>query len=420
MSTPISVGLYFDSRPLGNWNWNTFIASEIGMSGSDSQMLWLSYHLSRQPDYRFQLFTNIAVAPYDGINVQQVADAVTAVRQAHKEGCSILILNGRHGPDTIQALAAAESFGIKLIVWAHNPPHPQLQELYTKLCAVKRVVAVSRNQYHHCRHFSWFPKLCVVSNGVEIPMSLTEQALDNGKPVIGWLGATNESKGFHWMCMAWPAIRKQFPNAVLKVMGSVRLHDCNREVGESGIAERSFEQKYIHPWLGATEMERKKNGVSLLGKLNPAQLALEIPACDLGVVNPNLPPHHETFCISALDFQRYAVPVIGAKAGGLLETVANGKTGMLVERPDQLAGTVIGLLRKPERIARMRRQCLPFVSGHFAMEHMATEAMRVIREVALDRPAAILPLETNGLSIRILAKELLRLWRIVSRARVSA
>jgi len=70
------------------------------------------------------------------------------------------------------------------------------------------------------------------------------------------------------------------------------------------------------------------------------------------VVNPSL---SESFGVSIVEGMASGVPVVGTRIGGMLDTVLDGETGLLVEpeRPDLLAKAVVSLLEDPNRAKQM-------------------------------------------------------------------
>jgi D-inositol-3-phosphate glycosyltransferase len=93
--------------------------------------------------------------------------------------------------------------------------------------------------------------------------------------------------------------------------------------------------------------------VELRGQVARADLPALYRSADLVLV----PPWYEPFGIVPLEAMGCGVPVVASAVGGLLDTVVDGTTGVLVppRRPDLLAAAVRELLADPRRRARMGR-----------------------------------------------------------------
>jgi glycosyltransferase involved in cell wall biosynthesis len=89
--------------------------------------------------------------------------------------------------------------------------------------------------------------------------------------------------------------------------------------------------------------------VELLGQVSPIQKAIE----DVGVVV--VPSIGEGFGMVALEAMERARPVIASAVGGLVDTVRDGQTGILVPpgEAEPLAQAIVELITDPARAARL-------------------------------------------------------------------
>src|SRR5205085_5830421 len=124
-------------------------------------------------------------------------------------------------------------------------------------------------------------------------------------------------------------------------------HHPNATMGSTGVMTAAFESKH---W-------RALGGIHLHGAIARAELLARLRFMRVAVVNPNLTGSTETFCLSAVEAQACGVPVVGAAAQGLLETVADGRSGLLIRRqsPRELADAIVRLLQDDALHAELAR-----------------------------------------------------------------
>lgn len=93
--------------------------------------------------------------------------------------------------------------------------------------------------------------------------------------------------------------------------------------------------------------------VHLLGRVVPAELPDQLRAADVVVA----PPWYEPFGIVPLEAMACGRPVVGSAVGGLLDSVADGTTGLLVppRDPTALAAAIRALATDPQLRARLGR-----------------------------------------------------------------
>ncbi|MBN2460295.1 MAG: glycosyltransferase family 4 protein [Candidatus Cloacimonetes bacterium] len=152
----------------------------------------------------------------------------------------------------------------------------------------------------------------------------------------------NYRKGIDILIKAMPDILKAVPDSFLIVGGDgPEKANLKTLVSELGIDKR----------------------IIFTGHIPNKVLVDYYNACDIFII----PSREEGFGIAAAEAMACGVPVIGTKAGGLVETIQDGITGLLVESEDvnNLSKAVIKLLSKKAEAERMGRNGLSRIRKEF-------------------------------------------------------
>jgi glycosyltransferase involved in cell wall biosynthesis len=146
------------------------------------------------------------------------------------------------------------------------------------------------------------------------------------QPTLLLLGRVVPQKGFDLGLQAFATVLRSRPDARLVVGGDgVDLHALRSLAETLGVAP----------------------SVSFLGWVPPVQVPALIEEATIVV----MPSRYEPYGLVAIEAARCARPVVAFRTAGLVEAVADGETGVLVERGDTeaLAAAVAGLLADPVR-----------------------------------------------------------------------
>lgn len=233
------------------------------------------------------------------------------------------------------------------------------------LDATDAVVGVSD---HIARLFrASFPKyrgeVVTAYNGVNVddfqPGPGADARREDVLPIL-FVGRVSPEKGVHTLIEAFAKVASRIPQARLDLVGGRTTMRQDFLVGiSSDPLVRALGRFY--DGTVATSYQRHLDGlVSQLGLTGKVRFVGHVPHRELPeryrssavVANPSL---SESFGISMVEGMACGIPVVGTKVGGMLETVIDGETGLLVEpeRPDLLAEAVVSLLGDPERAKQM-------------------------------------------------------------------
>jgi D-inositol-3-phosphate glycosyltransferase len=122
------------------------------------------------------------------------------------------------------------------------------------------------------------------------------------------------------------------------------------------------EHAYGEELLDLTERLGVADLVRFTGALQRSELADLLAAADLVLV----PSRSETFGLVAVEAAASGTPVVGSRAGGLIESISDGVSGVLVDsrRPEDWAGVIHSLLADPARLARMSLSARDHAEGY--------------------------------------------------------
>jgi glycosyltransferase involved in cell wall biosynthesis len=144
-----------------------------------------------------------------------------------------------------------------------------------------------------------------------------------------FVGRLERRKGIDVLLAIAPRLLERHPKLVLCLVGDDTLGD-----GEGSTFRRRFEAAFKdHPAAGRVHFE---------GKATDERLYSCFAGCDIFVA----PSRYESFGLIFLEAMMFGKPVVGCRAGGMPEIIADGETGLLAEPGDEES-----LLRCLDRLA---------------------------------------------------------------------
>ncbi|MBK8987152.1 MAG: glycosyltransferase [Chloroflexi bacterium] len=173
-----------------------------------------------------------------------------------------------------------------------------------------------------------------------------------------YVGRLEKRKGIADLFAAIPQVLDQIPHTRFVIVGADNSHQDGFQKKQGCDYVTYFARAY----------PQYQSRVTFTGAVSDADLNSQYQQCDLFVA----PSLYESFGLIYLEAMNYAKPVIGCRAGGIPEVVADGITGLLVdpEAPTQLAAAILRLLRSPTLLREMGlagRQQLLETFTHVAM-----------------------------------------------------
>lgn len=363
------VGFYLDTLNIQTIDVREVDAGNPGMGGTEYMFFLVAAHLARTHDVT--MYVTRAGAFPAGLRCVVVSDLAEAAARMALNGEELLVLRES---EVLANRKLLGRLGQKLLVWAHNYSGHRILKACAACPAIARYLCVSREQYENLRDEAVFAKADFVYNAVATaawPRDPAPAQEDN----VFFMGSLTEQKGFHVLARHWQAIVQAVPTARLHVVGSGQLYSRDAVLGPMGLAAAGYERQFAR---FVTENGRIRDDIVFHGTVGADKLDLLMRA-KVAVANPT--GIGETFCISALEFGLLGVPVVTRNAGGPVNVVVNGETGLLYERESQLPGAVIALLKDEGRRRDMGRKAIIHTRSHFDIEPVVAKWARILAEV---------------------------------------
>lgn len=194
------------------------------------------------------------------------------------------------------------------------------------------------------------------------PMKSKEQHLTSGELKILTVARLHKYKGLNYLIEAMKAVHKEIPDARLYILGK-------------GPEERSL--------IKLVESLALDGVVEFIKTPIPNHQMPELYAeCDI-YVQPSI---IEPFGIAVLEAMACGKPVIGTKVGGMMDTIADGETGFLVNPKDSkaLAERIITLNDEKLR-KKLGKNARERAVEHFDWKKIGLEYQRLLNSIATSR-----------------------------------
>jgi glycosyltransferase involved in cell wall biosynthesis len=194
------------------------------------------------------------------------------------------------------------------------------------------------------------------------------------RPVVLYVGRLSAEKGVHLLLEAFGRLRARHPDATCLVIGPDwgPLRKVRPREGELA--------RLAGDYVGHLRRLAAPHGnrVIFAGPVPNGELPLYHALADL-LVAPSL---LESFGIPAIEAGASGLPVVASAAGGLVDTIVPGRTGLLVPPGDvpALADALDALLSNPSRARSLGRAARDHVAA-FAWDHIADTLAGYYEEV---------------------------------------
>ncbi|MBI5210609.1 MAG: glycogen synthase [Elusimicrobia bacterium] len=232
-----------------------------------------------------------------------------------------------------------------------------------------RVIAVSKHSREDVlKHFDVKPeRVAVIHNGIDLnlyrPLETdgTRQAFDIGENYVLFVGRVSRQKGIEHLVEA-----VQYLDPGVQCVCCTSAPDTKEF--EEEIAARIAKQPRI-VWINS--LLREEQYVELYSNAR-------VFAC---------PSVYEPFGIINLESMACETPIVASAVGGILETVVDGETGLLVKpaNPRALADAINRLLRDRPLAEKFGKNGRRRVEAHFSWTSIAERTEKLYEEVLRER-----------------------------------
>jgi hypothetical protein len=192
-------------------------------------------------------------------------------------------------------------------------------------------------------------------------------ALPEGVVRLLFVGRLEERKGIDVLLNVLPSLLAKHPQLHVDIVGNDQLAS-----GHGLTYRKLFE--------AAHSGQKILSRVHFHGEVAEAALRGFYQACDVFVA----PSRFESFGLILLEAMMFAKPVIACRAGGMVEVVDEGTSGLLAEPGDapSLAAAIDLLVGDTDLRARMGRAGRVRYEARFTPERMAEDVLAFVSEVA--------------------------------------
>lgn len=366
-----SIGLiaYNTAMEMGRDVHLTLIGKRRMEGGEAAELPFGVSYVSNPLDDAVQFFSTHYPRWAHRIGISAVADSYPAyarsvANELDRDGCSIVhVMNYWNWCRRLSAPAKNRRLVLEMQAeWLSQMDERKVQ---AELEAADAVIAVSDHIGKLFR--TTFPRyhgqVATAYNGVKLDTfspAPTGSARDEGELNVLFVGRVSPEKGIHMLIEAFAKVAAGEPRARLMIVGSRATLRPDFIVNISadplvraldrfyGGPECDDYQTYLDVLVRKLNLSDK---VRFVGKVAHKELPNWYRASKV-VVNPSL---SESFGISIVEGMACGIPVVGTTVGGMLETIVDGETGLLVEpeRPDLLADAVVSVLGDDKRATTM-------------------------------------------------------------------
>jgi D-inositol-3-phosphate glycosyltransferase len=187
-------------------------------------------------------------------------------------------------------------------------------------------------------------------------------ALPPGTVLLGLVGRFDSGKGQRFVVKAFARLRQQYPQLQLLFVGESTRNEGNayQERVLARVRALGLEQVvHVRPFTASPEMAYQALDIALVASTN------------------------ETYGMVTLEAMAAGLPVVAAAAGGTMELVADGQTGLLFPLRDQVAfgAAIVRLLPPSGWATQLGQQAQTHVQATYSHQQQCAQTEQVLHAI---------------------------------------
>ena len=349
------LGIYLDNSKIHTDDFSMIEVANPGIGGTEYEFIILIKNIKRYlQDVKLDVFQTKEMAFSDTVDrTTIVKNMEEAIRLASGQEDIMIVRT-----ETDRRIPKATN-GCKIITWSHNYFNGKIADDISKREDIGANVFVGRQFYESYLDHDIIEKSTYIYNCMDFTPLQDKRNVEKLKPICAYIGSLVPAKTFHVLAEAWPKVVEEIPEAKLWVIGSSGVYGLNTGLGEMGLAEENYEERFI------SLLSNVIDSVVFYGNVGCDKYNI-LKQVKVGVINP---AGVETFGISAVDFSSMEIPVISRNRYGVKDVILQEKTGVLINNPKKLAGTIIKLLKDNELNKTLGEAGRKYVTTEFCVEN---------------------------------------------------
>lgn len=364
----MKIAFYLDNRGIENIDFSLILNGNPGCAGTEYMFYLISTSLAvRNNNIEVTFLSPVKSNVDHRLNAACAKSTSAAIEYCSQNEIQLLII--KHDVRNIKDNSLNyKDKNVGIIIWCHVFMSFWELDYYYLNKNIKRVVNVGKEALDLYLDHPLYDKSDYIYNCVQlqdVSKYIQKNPIYKRENIITYIGQLSPFKGFHVLAKAWPKILENVPNAQLYVIGSGKLYDRNAKLGHLGLAEKSYEDKFIS-YLKDKDGKISRN-VHFMGVMGDNKKEI-LSKTKVGVPNPS--GITETFCISAVELQMYGAYVTTINAPGFIDTV---KYGDLYKSPNQLADYIIRHLRDNDGQLQSYNYAIEFFDEQFSLDSVSSQ-----------------------------------------------